>query len=70
VETTLLSLPTEQLSISDWTIVEFASLLSRRVRMRETTPEGMELVMQAFQNDMAQSYNVLTVTTADFVLAT
>lgn len=70
VETILLNLPTPQIAISDWTIVEFASLLSRRVRMNELTPEQMRVIMQTFQTDAAQSYTVFTVTTADFVLAT
>lgn len=35
VEEILLNLPTQELAISDWTVVEFASLLSRRVRMGE-----------------------------------
>ncbi len=70
VETILLSLPTPQIAISDWTIVEFASLLSRRVRMNELTPELMAAVMQSFQNDATCSYTIFTVTTADFVLAT
>jgi uncharacterized protein len=70
VETVLLNLPTPQLAISRWTIVEFASLLSRRVRMNELTPDLMHFVMQSFQNDVSQSYTVLTPTTADFALAT
>jgi predicted nucleic acid-binding protein len=70
VETILLNLPTPQIAISNWTTVEFASLLSRRVRMNQLTPELMTVVMQSFQNDVTQSYTVFTVTTADFVLAT
>ena len=69
VESILLNLPTAELAISDWTIVEFASLLSRRVRMNQLTPELMTVIMQSFQSDAAQSYTVLSVTTADFVLA-
>jgi predicted nucleic acid-binding protein len=70
VEAILLNLPTAELAICDWTVVEFASLLSRRVRMNELTPELMTGIMQSFQSDAAQSYTVFTVTTADFVLAT
>ena len=69
VETVLLNLPSQTLAISDWTIVEFASLLSRRVRINELTPELMTAVMGSFQEDAAQSYTVFTVTTADFMLA-
>ncbi|NJR52095.1 MAG: type II toxin-antitoxin system VapC family toxin [Leptolyngbyaceae cyanobacterium CSU_1_3] len=70
VETVLLSLPVSQIAISDWTVVEFASLLSRRVRMNELTSDSMTAVMQSFQNDATQSYTVFTLTTADFVGAT
>jgi uncharacterized protein len=69
VETILLNIPTEQLAISDWTIVEFTSLVSRRVRMSELNLEQMEAVINSFKEDVAQSYTVFTVTTADFILA-
>lgn len=69
IESILLNLPPAELAISDWTIVEFASLLSRRVRMNELTPELMTVIMQSFQNDAAQSYTVFPIATADFVLA-
>lgn len=69
VEAILLNLPSQTLAISDWTIVEFASLLSRRVRMDELTPELMTAIMGSLQEDAAQSYTVFTVTTADFMLA-
>jgi uncharacterized protein len=69
VETILLNIPTEQLAISDWTIVEFTSLVSRRVRMSELNLEQMEAVINSFKEDAAQSYTVFTVTTADFILA-
>ncbi len=69
VETILLNTPTNELAISDWTTVEFASLLSRRVRMSELTPELMEAVMRSFKEDATQCYTVFTVTTADFILA-
>ncbi len=39
VEAILLSLPPEQLVISQWTRVEFSSMLARRVRMQELTDE-------------------------------
>ncbi|NJL61617.1 MAG: type II toxin-antitoxin system VapC family toxin [Methylacidiphilales bacterium] len=69
VETILLNIPTEQLAISDWTIVEFTSLVSRRVRMSELNLEQMEAVINSFKEDVAQSYTVFTVTSADFILA-
>jgi uncharacterized protein len=70
VETILLNIPTNELAISDWTIVEFASLLARRVRMGDLSSELMETVVRLFREDAAQSYTVFTLTTADFVLAT
>ncbi len=69
IETILLNIPTHKLAISDWTTVEFASLVSRRVRTSELSPEQMEAVMRSFQEDATQSYTVFTVATADFILA-
>ena len=66
VETILLNIPTDELIISDWTKVEFASLLARLVRTGELTKELVEAVFKAFHEDMTQSYSVLTVTRNDF----
>jgi uncharacterized protein len=70
VETILLNIPTRELAISEWTKVEFASLLARRVRMGDISSEIMEAAMRAFQEDAVESYTVFAVTTADFDLAT
>lgn len=69
VEAILLNIPIDQLAISDWTTVEFTSLVSRRVRMRELSSEQMEAIIYSFKEDVAQSYTIFTVTTADFLLA-
>ena len=69
VETILLNIPTDKLAISDWTTVEFSSLVSRRVRMSELSLEQMEAVIRSFKEDAAQSYTVFTVRTVDFILA-
>lgn len=69
IETILLDIPTDRLAISHWTIVEFSSLVSRRVRMGELNLEQMEAVINALKEDTAQSYTVFAVTTADFILA-
>jgi predicted nucleic acid-binding protein len=69
VETILLNIPTDKLAISDWTTVEFTSLVSRRVRMSELNLEQMEAVIHSFKEDAVQSYTVFMVTTADFILA-
>ena len=66
VETILLNIPTDELVISDWTRVEFASLLARLVRTGELTKELVEVVMKAFQEDVTESYSVLTATRNDF----
>ena len=66
VETILLNIPTDDLVISDWTKVEFASLLARLLRTGELTRELFTAIMTAFQEDVTQSYSVLTVTRNDF----
>ena len=53
VETILLNIPTDKLAISDWTTVEFSSLVSRRVRMSELSLEQMEAVIRSFKEDAA-----------------
>ena len=69
VEEILLNLPTQELAISDWTVVEFASLLSRRVRMGELSATLMQTVMESFRGDTDQSFRMVAVTAADFQLA-
>ncbi|MEO0409627.1 MAG: type II toxin-antitoxin system VapC family toxin [Cyanobacteria bacterium P01_A01_bin.135] len=66
VETILKNLPSTELTISDWTKVEFASLLARRVRMGELAREMLERIMSAFESDTAQTYTVLGISKADF----
>ncbi|MGF1674587.1 MAG: type II toxin-antitoxin system VapC family toxin [Rivularia sp. (in: cyanobacteria)] len=56
VETILLNIPTDKLAISDWTTVEFTSLVSRRVRMNELNLEQMEAIIYSFKEDTVQSY--------------
>lgn len=69
VEAVLLDLPAEHLAISDWTRVEFASLLTRRVRMGELTSEVVEEVTRAFEADLAENYIVFSVNREDFSVA-
>jgi uncharacterized protein len=69
VEVILLNLLTQELAVSHWTVVEFASLLSRRVRVGELDVTLMQTVMQSFQEDIAQSFSLITVTAVDFQLA-
>lgn len=70
VEAYLRSQPTEQLSISEWTRVEFASLIARRVRMGELDTDEVALIFQAFEADCDKSYTVLKLSSADFQAAT
>ena len=69
IEAVLLDLPVHRLAISDWTRVEFASLLTRRVRMGELTQEVVEEVTKAFEADLAEAYMVFSVNREDFSLA-
>lgn len=69
IEAILLNIPTQELAINDWTAVEFASLLSRRVRMGELSADFMQTVMQSFREDVAQSFSVVAVRAADFRIA-
>ncbi|BAZ15168.1 hypothetical protein NIES4071_70400 [Calothrix sp. NIES-4071] len=70
VETIVLEIPAQELAISDWTILEFASLVSRRIRMKESSLELMEAVMRSLKEDVTEAYTVFTVTNVDFTLAT
>jgi predicted nucleic acid-binding protein len=69
VEAILLSLPPEQLVISQWTRVEFSSMLARRVRMQELTDEQALQVLASFEQDMRDSFHVIVPNVADFELA-
>ncbi len=69
IEAVLLDLSVHRLAISDWTRVELASLLTRRVRMGELTQEVVEELTRAFEADLAEAYMVLSVNREDFSLA-
>jgi hypothetical protein len=70
VEAYLRSQPPEQLSINEWTQVEFASLVARRVRMGELNTDEVSLIFQAFEADCGRSYTVLKLNSSDFQTAT
>ena len=69
VEAVLLSLSSEQLTISQWTRVEFVSMLARRVRMQELTEEQALKVFALFEQEVKESFNLIIPTEADFELA-
>ncbi|MFH1604294.1 MAG: type II toxin-antitoxin system VapC family toxin [Pseudomonadota bacterium] len=58
-----------ELAVSLWTNVEFASLVSRRLRMGELTERQAELARAAFQEMVTRSYRVLLPSAADYGLA-
>ena len=70
VETYLRSQTPRQVSISEWTQVEFASLVSRRVRMGELESEQVTRIFRDFEADCTTTYTVLKVSSLDFQLAT
>jgi len=69
VEAVLLSLSPEKLAISQWTRIEFVSMLSRRVRMREMTDEQALKVFALFEQNVKESFHIIIPTVADFELA-
>jgi predicted nucleic acid-binding protein len=69
VEAVLLSLPPEQLAISQWTLVEFSSMLARRVRKQEIYDEQALKVFALFEQEMKDSFHIIIPTVADFKLA-
>jgi hypothetical protein len=70
VHTFLQKLSKEQLAISHWTCVEFASLLARRVRMQLLTESQALETMKMFEEGIAESFYVIVPTEDDFKLAT
>jgi len=69
VESFIMSVPTGKLATSYWTLVEFASVLARRVRM-ETLAEAQALqLLKDFEEYLVNSYHVIMPTVDDFKLA-
>ena len=68
VEAFLLRRKTE-LATSQWTRVELASLVARRVRMGELDADQAEAIRTAFDRLLAESFTMLTVATTDFTTA-
>lgn len=69
VEQFLLQLDSEEIAISSWTHVEFASLLSRRLRMQEIHETMAVQMMAMFEYDLRESFHVFIPTVADYDLA-
>lgn len=68
VEAFLLGRKTE-LATSQWTRVELASLVSRRVRMGEFDADQAEAIRAALDRLLSESFTMLTPTAADFTTA-
>lgn len=62
-------LPAGAASVSDWTKVEFASVLAREVRMGGATIEVARAAQARFDWLIGHSFKVLPCATADFALA-
>ncbi len=50
---------------SDWTRVEFASLLARRVRMKELNIAQADAIREAFEVTLLSSFQMLALSSAD-----
>jgi predicted nucleic acid-binding protein len=61
--------PAGDLAVSQWTRLEFARLLGRRVRMRELSEIQASRAMMAFEQMLEDSFHVIAPTVADFDLA-
>ena len=59
VSEVLMALPEEELAVSHWTQVEFASLLARKVRTRELEMEKAHEVKTHFEQIVEKSFTVL-----------
>ncbi|MDM8560754.1 type II toxin-antitoxin system VapC family toxin [Candidatus Parabeggiatoa sp. HSG14] len=68
VEAVLIGL-SESLTISQWTRVEFVSMLARRVRMQELTEEQALKIFALFEQEIKDSFNIIIPTATDFELA-
>ena len=58
-----------ELATSQWTRVELASLVARRVRMREFDTDQADAIRAVFDQLLAESFTTLPVATADFTTA-
>lgn len=70
VEAFVARLPTGALFVSDWTRLEFASLLAREVRMGGLAERDARGADEQFAQMVEESYQVVTPSASDFALAT
>lgn len=69
VAATLQATSAGQLAVSDWTLAEFASMLARRVRMKDIVQQHAEDTMRLFAQDAQDAMLVIEPVRADFTLA-
>lgn len=65
----LSGVPAGQLVVSEWTRVEFASQLARRVRMGELDTQLANTIMTAFEQDLKSAFHVLELEQQDYTQA-
>lgn len=69
VEACIQRLPPGELAVSQWVCVEFASLLARRVRLKEFTSRQAKDVHREFDQMLEESLEVIVPQAEDFNLA-
>ena len=62
-------LPTNELAVSHWTILEFASLIARKVRAGDLDADGVGRAETGLETLLERSFAVLLPNLGDFVLA-
>jgi predicted nucleic acid-binding protein len=63
-------LPEDDLAVSHWTKVEFASVLARNVRMGGISKDVAGAALSRFEALLSTSFTIVSPAVADFVLAT
>ncbi len=63
-------LPDDELVVSHWTKVEFASILARDVRMGGVSKDAAGAALSRFEKLLGASFTVLSPAVPDFTLAT
>ena len=69
VEACVKQLPPGEMAVSHWTCVEFASLLARRVRLKEVSVRQAILVRREFDRMLEESFDLVVPRAEDFNLA-
>lgn len=69
VEAFVMDLPPGELMTSLWTRVELASLVARKLRMRQVSPVEAQAMRREFGEMLYESFDILTPTARDFETA-